>query len=209
MGPDKPMRRATVLVGETNRISIFFANSVSSTPGSPPGNSLGEGALELGHTGYTLTLEPGEFSPMEFFNCQVNGFPGGNVVDLVLDLQSSGGEPAQDCDVVFTASLQGFFRPNDMSTNAPVLPGPLTLRAQPSVTTAATRLQLSSPVPQSTVLQLFDLRGRLVRSMALGAGFDAVRWDGRDGRGSWLASGIYYARVMGHPATATKITIVR
>jgi len=47
-------------------------------------------------------------------------------------------------------------------------------------------------------LNIYDLRGRRVRDLVHGvwaAGHHAVQWDGRDGRGKMMASGVYVARL--------------
>jgi hypothetical protein len=52
--------------------------------------------------------------------------------------------------------------------------------------------------PGQARIQLFDVQGRLVRSVvdrALPAGTQEVPFDGKDGGGRSLASGIYFARV--------------
>ena len=54
-------------------------------------------------------------------------------------------------------------------------------------------------------LRIFDVRGRLVRTLmsgdALRAGITPVRWDGRNERGDPVASGVYIARM-----SATRMT---
>ncbi|MCK5734364.1 MAG: M6 family metalloprotease domain-containing protein, partial [Candidatus Latescibacteria bacterium] len=61
---------------------------------------------------------------------------------------------------------------------------------------------LSYRVPsgaRSVRLDVFDERGRLVRTLVSvhpGAGWQSVRWDGRDGAGRMVASGSYVARLV-------------
>jgi 3',5'-cyclic AMP phosphodiesterase CpdA len=63
------------------------------------------------------------------------------------------------------------------------------------------------------ILRIVDLQGRLVREIdgaSLGAGPNALRWDGRDARGSAAASGIYFAIVhAGGDEARTRITLLR
>jgi hypothetical protein len=59
-------------------------------------------------------------------------------------------------------------------------------------------------------VEIFDLRGRLVRHLAaqdFQAGAHEVRWDGRDAQGREAASGIYLVRVVvgGEPRTAKTV----
>jgi flagellar hook assembly protein FlgD len=47
-------------------------------------------------------------------------------------------------------------------------------------------------------LRVFDARGRLVRTLVEGyreAGPGSARWDGRDRRGTAVASGVYFYRL--------------
>jgi hypothetical protein len=62
-------------------------------------------------------------------------------------------------------------------------------------------------------LDLYDLRGRLVRTLIDGeqaAGTHAVHWDGRDGRGAAVGSGVYIYRLRaGERVLTRKMSIVR
>jgi flagellar hook assembly protein FlgD len=54
------------------------------------------------------------------------------------------------------------------------------------------------PGPAEVNLEIFDLKGHRVRRLVQEpkpAGYHAVRWDGKDGIGRAVASGIYYSRV--------------
>ena len=97
----------------------------------------------------------------------------------------------------------------------------------PSVTTRVLRLE-SSPNPFDTstrisfeletsgraTLAIYDVRGRLVRSLVdsdLAARRWTASWDGRDASGRRLATGVYFARlaVNGRVAATGKVVIVR
>lgn len=61
-----------------------------------------------------------------------------------------------------------------------------------------TSLRYSLPQPAAVRLVIYDVRGRLVRTLVTGnqpAGLHTVVWDGRDDRGSDVASGVYFARL--------------
>ena len=62
-------------------------------------------------------------------------------------------------------------------------------------------------------LQLFDVRGRLIRSLVerwVPAGDHTPTWDGRDEHGRPVASGAYMARLIGPDGTATvRISLLR
>lgn len=57
-------------------------------------------------------------------------------------------------------------------------------------------LSLSLPTPSHASVAVYDLRGRLVRRLVsedLAAGVHPVAWDGRDGLGASVPSGVYFA----------------
>ena len=65
----------------------------------------------------------------------------------------------------------------------------------------------------STIIRLYDIRGRLVRTIARGeyaAGFQNATWDGNDDRGRRVSSGLYVLRtVSGGHETSLKIAVLR
>lgn len=96
-----------------------------------------------------------------------------------------------------------------------------------SVPSAPVRLQLEPPYPNPGMgpvhfrvraegaapqLEIFDLRGRRVRSLTLraigGAGFLST-WSGRDDRGTPVARGRYVARLSAGTAVATRSLVLR
>jgi hypothetical protein len=61
-----------------------------------------------------------------------------------------------------------------------------------------TRLRFDLGRTSDIRLEVFDLRGRRVRSLATGwygAGTHVATWDGRDARGTRVGSGAYFARI--------------
>ncbi len=60
-------------------------------------------------------------------------------------------------------------------------------------------LQFATTAPGDVTIRLFDLTGRLVRTLLprqrLEAGEHTVTIDGRDSRGSTLATGVYFYRI--------------
>jgi len=61
-----------------------------------------------------------------------------------------------------------------------------------------TTIEYEVSAPVQVRLQVFDLRGRLVRTLVdqrLGAGHHRVQWTGADDRGQELASGVYIYRL--------------
>ena len=64
-----------------------------------------------------------------------------------------------------------------------------------------TTISLALPQAGQVALQVFDLRGRLVRTLHQGhldAGPHAIDWDGTDQSGTAAASGVYFVKAM-HP----------
>lgn len=96
-------------------------------------------------------------------------------------------------------------------------PGPVTslrIEARPNPFNPRTEIRFELPGPARVTIDLHDAGGRLVRRLQSGelhrAGSRAVPWDGTDGGGRPLPSGIYLARVTAGDRTATaKLTLVR
>jgi hypothetical protein len=85
------------------------------------------------------------------------------------------------------------------ATAAPELPQRVQLvGAVPNPFNPATDIRFNLPRAMSVKLRLYDISGRLVRTLANGvhpAGPNTVRWNGRDDGGRAVASGTYYARL--------------
>ncbi|MCK9996457.1 MAG: T9SS type A sorting domain-containing protein, partial [Candidatus Krumholzibacteria bacterium] len=61
-----------------------------------------------------------------------------------------------------------------------------------------TTIEFSLAKPQIASLKVFDIRGRLVRTLVHGehaAGRYVVEWRGRDNRGAGVASGVYFVKM--------------
>jgi hypothetical protein len=97
-------------------------------------------------------------------------------------------------------------------TAAP-LPGPLGalgISAFPSVTPGSTQFRLSRALRFEGAVEVYDLRGRAVRRIAIPAGATSVAWDGRDRRGRKVGAGVYLARVERAGQVAScRIVVVR
>jgi hypothetical protein len=90
--------------------------------------------------------------------------------------------------------------------------GPLVVSGSPTPLAWALRsnpgrgphaFDLSGPIPAAASLEIFDVRGRLVRRVTVGGREDVV-WDGRDDTGRSASPGVYFARLRG-----TKLPPVR
>ncbi len=84
---------------------------------------------------------------------------------------------------------------------------------QPNPFNPSTTIAFEVPVAGSALLQVFDLRGRLVRTLvdeSLPAGRHEARWDGRDADGRELPSAVYLSRLeAGGKVALGRMTLVR
>jgi hypothetical protein len=81
------------------------------------------------------------------------------------------------------------------------------LRAWPNPFQSSAVLEWSQPAAGEVALDVYDVRGRLVRHIATGrreSGPQSARWDGRDARGRAAPSGVYYARLRAGAGTAVR-----
>ena len=85
------------------------------------------------------------------------------------------------------------------STTASTLPTRLALGSGfPNPTRGLTSLDYALPHAGLVTLSVYDIRGRLVRQFELGvraAGWQRAIWDGNDGTGRAVGSGVYYLRL--------------
>jgi hypothetical protein len=68
----------------------------------------------------------------------------------------------------------------------------------PNPSTGAVSFRLALPTENRVDLEIFDLRGRMVRRLAsgvFGAGVHSLRWDGAMAAGQPSAPGVYFARL--------------
>jgi len=97
---------------------------------------------------------------------------------------------------------------------APAPRAPAILRpCAPNPFNPRTELRFTLAAPGATRLTLHDAAGRLLATLVNGdlpAGDHAFAWDGRDGAGHPLASGVYFARLQAAGARLTqKLTLAR
>jgi len=66
-----------------------------------------------------------------------------------------------------------------------------------------TQIKYDLPIAAVVSLRIYDIQGRLVRKLldeeAVSAGFHRVVWNGRDGYGSAVASGLYFYSIIARP----------
>ncbi len=75
------------------------------------------------------------------------------------------------------------------------------------------RFTVGGGTPQAVALEIYDVRGRRLRSLVQGSlapGTYLHRWDGRDEGGAEMASGIYFARLkVGKASETKKLTLLK
>jgi hypothetical protein len=86
-------------------------------------------------------------------------------------------------------------------------------RASPNPFNPQTTIAFSLTRKQSVRLKVVDVAGRIVRTLwdgGLDAGTHRMVWDGRDGRGSRVASGVYLSVLKAEEGTRTgKMVLVK
>lgn len=92
-------------------------------------------------------------------------------------------------------------------------PRAVVLRAHPNPFNPSVQLSFTAPSAVRASVDVYDLRGAKVRALLderVAAGAHAVRWDGRDGHGADVASGVYFARVkVGEEQQVEKLALIR
>jgi len=81
------------------------------------------------------------------------------------------------------------------------------LRARPNPFGAQTEIAFVLPADARAELKVFDVHGRLVRSLVQGpqqAGTHRISWDGMDGRGKAARSGVFFAKLTVGTVTLTE-----
>ncbi len=96
----------------------------------------------------------------------------------------------------------------------PALPQALNLRgAVPNPFNPQTEIHYALPQAGTTSLEIYDVKGRHVRTLVdtvVPAGQHTVLWDGQNGRGHTVASGTYFARlVFGQESQVKAMSLVR
>ena len=83
--------------------------------------------------------------------------------------------------------------------NSASVPGAAALHQNvPNPFNPSTTIHYELPTDADVTVQVFDVSGRLVRTLVQGhqiAGSRSVLWDGRDNRGQLATSGVYFVRL--------------
>jgi hypothetical protein len=87
------------------------------------------------------------------------------------------------------------------------------LGTRPNPANGPTAIRFALPKASPVLLEIFDVGGRRLRTLADGrmdAGIKSLVWDGRDGQGREAGSGIYFYKLQaGEFGGVRKITLVR
>jgi len=122
-------------------------------------------------------------------------------------------EPAINPDLTSSVDLtEGNFRDIGWLPHTAGVPGGgpqarVALASNPNPASGAANVHFELAADERVELTLFDISGRQVRALAKGsfsAGPHDVRWDGLDGAGRPVASGVYLARLKGVRTQATR-----
>jgi hypothetical protein len=112
--------------------------------------------------------------------------------------------------VIFAFTVTGIDPgiPGDRVPGMPVL-----LPARPNPFGAGTEIDFFVPQPGSVSLDVYDVLGRRVQTLAarrMGEGWHSLAWDGRDARGLRASTGIYFVRMSFNGLAVTrKVVLVR
>jgi hypothetical protein len=90
---------------------------------------------------------------------------------------------------------------------------PLLALASGNPTRGGARFQLQLPSARSVVMEVHDVAGRRIRSLAsgwLGAGAHSLAWDGTDASGRSVGSGVYFVRLTaGNESQTSRVVVIR
>jgi hypothetical protein len=113
------------------------------------------------------------------------------------------GEPL--FEVTFTADCRTATT-TGVSESAAAAAAVAELAAWPTITREGTELRWTRPAAAGGRIDLFDLAGRLVRTLPVRPGDTMRTWDGRGSDGRAMAAGVYFARLSGSaPRSAARI----
>ena len=125
-----------------------------------------------------------------------------------------GSDSAEGFEGWFIDDVEFFGRTNDPSSPdeaAPVILNPMLLPNHPNPFDRWTLIAFELPAGSEVSVRVFDVTGRMVRSLVdgrMGAGMHAIRWDGCDANGVAVPSGIYFCRLEAAGARETRKMVV-
>ena len=170
----------------------------------------------FGYHVYRRVHQPGSNQGWSILNAEVTGDTAWGDEGLVAGTSYEYAITARDSGSNESGRSPGVvFDPGDwldLRTLGQSRPNPFTPQAGTSITFQVPAG--AGPDPQRTVLAVFDLNGRRVRTLfaedAAAGDENTVRWDGCDGEGNALASGVYFSRLrIGQDIHSRKMVLLR
>jgi hypothetical protein len=218
---------ATTLTADYLHIDSWTADTGGGVVSGFPGDEISDGM--------TLSLLGGPFSPAGTDNMTLDGNAdsifvstagisglksvgaGHHVVFLSFPFEAvSQSDPDPDNGSVLIARVIDWFGPPVAGvgeTGTGTGAAPILCYSRPNPFSGSTEISFALSRGGTHVLvEVYDARGRLVRSLlegAASAGVGSVTWDGRDEVGSRVAPGLYFSKVStGEHKTVTKMVLL-
>jgi subtilisin family serine protease len=145
----------------------------------------------------------------------LQGHPDWTPQDVIDALQSTATQSASPDTLMGWGIVQAF----DAMYSEPLAVEPdvsvqvCAVRAYPNPASGGARIEYAVPVPAEVRIRVYDVAGRLVRTLVereRGVGAYAAAWDGDDVLGRPVANGVYFVRLeVGRGTTTAKVAIVR
>lgn len=219
-----------VTVGNARTLEVHWSYSdpertdLQLQPLPPPSTPDGHTAylpIEVTHTngeGTTwatdhlqLRIEIPSAQPWTIAGMEVEPLSPGHRFRVVMPMTKEPGTQTVEGEALVQFAWSGYHERFEPATSVGSTPrSSWSLVAEPSVMDSSSVLRLSQVLNHRADLLVFDARGRHVRSLVVGPGRDSVEWDGRDGSGFEVGSGVYFAVLRGTAGTArTKIVKLR
>jgi len=182
----------TVALGTSRTDTLWVGNAGTGPLQLSVGPIGGDGFSVLGLP-IALTLAPGDSTPIA-----VRFAPTATCSACGGDMELDSNDPDEDpIDVEFTAVAVSR-QSTPPGEPAPIAFGLRNLGRNPSG--GELSLELAVPEPARMRVDVFDVRGRAVRSLAAGPlepGRYALHWDGRDAAGQRTGAGVFFVRAVG------------
>jgi hypothetical protein len=169
--------------GEQNNEVFFNCSDVDSAGPSGPGKVT---------YGETMAFEDPLFC--EPPSCAPQGTIDGNFSVDLLSVAAPGNSPCGQQ----IGSHPPQCAPTGIDDDAPAVSETVLLPNVPNPFNPTTRIRFDLAVPSNVSLKIFDVTGRLVRTLVdepMSAALHEVVWDGTDDRGARVGSGVYFSRI--------------
>jgi subtilisin family serine protease len=113
-------------------------------------------------------------------------------------------------ELIANAGMSFLMYPNftEVSSEQPIPQSHELITNYPNPFNGSTMIELSGPETENHSVEIYDIAGRLVKSIPINGG-NSVVWDGTDRSGSEVSAGIYFARVSGNNAAIRKMLYLK